>query len=898
MQTHLYPLNSGSSPYIRQLVLKDKHLSDCVYANIVVDIQARELKDKLFTYRIPEALTGETFIGAQVLVPFGSNNLIGGFVVSLTDKPSSPESAIKDIAEVIEPEPLFDREYIDLLYWVAEFYCASISDAIAAAIPSFFSPKIKRYVKLTERGSATAAGATLSKTREPAMFHLLNMLAESKGGSLSVVALRQRWRKAARLPQSQFYRAQNYLRQEGFITIETQTSEAATAKTRATVIWTGQEAPTSRLKEVIAVLVRHGGQMLLAQLIDEASTTHSSIKKLASEGVVVVSQEEVVRDPLRSTESKTETLPDLTEDQVKVLAVLSRELTARLAAARPVVSLGDSTAEREVSGSAVAALVRTSDEDCAPWLLHGVTGSGKTEIYLRLIDQALNGGRTALLLVPEISLTPQLAGRLKSRFADKVSVWHSALSDGERYDTWRRLRAGDVKVLLGARSAVLANIPDLGLIILDEEHDGSYKQSSPAPRYHARDVAIERARRTGALLVLGSATPDVGSFFAATQSGRILELPRRVFQQPMPEVRMVDMRQELAEGNRSIFSRVLLTRLADCLDAKEQAILLINRRGYASYVFCRACGFVLQCKNCSVSLVFHQSKAPASSHESLQNIYLGGHLACHHCGYHTASMEICPSCRSPFIRQFGLGTQRVEEEVAMRYPDARVLRLDSDVTARRGAHEEILKQFSRGEADVLIGTQMVSKGLDIPNVTLVGVLAADAAFNLPDYRSVERGFQLLTQVAGRAGRGDRPGSVVMQTFNPEMPALNWSKQHDYATFVQEELAARKTFDYPPFSQLLRVVVAGPDAYEVEAACEQLAEQLSNNLADALPESDIKVLGPAPCLLERLRGKFRFHLLIKNMVGERGRKLLTDFLRSRRLANGLVLAIDVDALDLL
>jgi primosomal protein N' (replication factor Y) len=470
------------------------------------------------------------------------------------------------------------------------------------------------------------------------------------------------------------------------------------------------------------------------------------------------------------------------------------------------------------------------------------------------------------------------------------------LSDGERYDTWRRVRAGDVKVLLGARSAVLANLPDLGLIILDEEHDGSYKQSSPAPRYHARDVALEKARRQGAMLLLGSATPDVCSYFAATQSGRIVELPKRIFQQPMPEVRMVDMRQELADGNRSIFSRLLLSRLANCLDDKEQAILLINRRGYASYVFCRACGHVLKCKNCSVSLVFHQSKPDGA--ETPQNIYLGGHLACHHCGYHTSAVEICPSCQSPFIRQFGLGTQRVEEEVRMRYEDARILRLDSDVTSRRGAHEDILRQFSRGEADILIGTQMVSKGLDIANVTLVGVLAADAAFNLPDYRSIERGFQLLTQVSGRAGRGDKTGSVVMQTFNLEMPALNWSKEHDYSTFVEEELLARKTFEYPPFSQLLRVVVAGPIAYDVQVACEQLAEQLSNYLADALPQDDIKILGPAPCLLERLRGKFRFHLLLKNLAGEAGRKLLTDFLRTRRLAQGLQLAVDVDALDLL
>lgn len=850
-------------------------MTDCLYANIIVDIQARELKDKLFTYKVPDALTQDTFIGAQVLVPFGGNNLVGGYVVSLSDRLDASASSIKEIAEILEPEPLFDREYIDFLYWIAEYYCTSISDVIAAAIPSFFSPRVKRHVRLTEHGSASIAGV-LNSVRDPATNGILSALSQSKNGALSVVALRQRWKKACRLPQSQFYRAMNYLRQEGFITIENQTGESQAPKLRNTVIWTGQEPATARQKELVSILTRNGGQMPLPVLIEEARTTHATIKRLAEQNILLIAQEEVLRDPLRLTDKAAPDTFALTEDQSKVLQVLSAELEQLLA-----------PSNHAQAGEAA-------------WLLHGVTGSGKTEVYLRLIQQTLAAKRTAVLLVPEISLTPQLAGRLKSRFGEAVSVWHSALSDGERYDTWRRMRAGDVKVLLGARSAILANVPSPGLIILDEEHDGSYKQSSPAPRYHARDVAVEKARRSGALLLLGSATPDVGTYFSATQAGRILELPQRVYQQAMPEVKMVDMRHEFSLGNRSIFSHLLDSRLASCLSRKEQAILLINRRGYASHVFCRACGHVLMCRNCSVTLVFHQAKssAAAGSTRSAQSEYLQGHLACHHCGYRTGAVETCPACRSPFIRQFGLGTQRVEEEVRSRFPSARILRLDSDVTSRRGAHEEILKQFSRAEADVLIGTQMVAKGLDIANVTLVGVLAADAAFNLPDYRSIERGFQLLTQVSGRAGRADKVGSVVMQSFNLEMPALHWSKEHDYASFYLEEIGARQAFDYPPFSQLIRLVVAGAEAHDAELACEQLAEELSNYLADALPASEIKILGPAPCLIERLRGKYRFHLLIKNLAGEPGRKLLTKFLRSRRLAGDLTLAIDIDALDLI
>lgn len=869
MKAGLYPFNSETRrlPGVRSSIL-----SNCVYANVVVDIQARELKDKLFTYRIPSELTGDTFIGAQVLVPFGPSNLVGGYVVSLTDAPAGGASgAIKDIADVVEPEPLFDREYIEFLYWIADYYCSNITDVISAAIPSFFAPKIKRVVKLGEK--AAALGANLGMGTEPALGHLLATLKEAKGGALSMVALRQRWRKRSKLPQSHFYRALNILRQENFIVLENQTTESQAPKLRNMVVWTGEEPRSPRQKAVVAVLSRQGGQMALAQLLDEAQTTHATIKRMAADRIVILSQEEVVRDPLSATAFIPSNAVDLTDHQRSVMSVLSSELAST------------------IQGANGAAAVK-------PWLLHGVTGSGKTEIYLRLIEQSLRAGKTALLLVPEISLTPQLASRLKSRFRDQVSIWHSALSDGERYDTWRRLRSGDVRVLLGARSAVLANIPDLSLIILDEEHDGSYKQSSPSPRYHARDVGLEKARRSGAMVILGSATPDVSTFRFAKDEGRILELPERVFKQALPEVKMVDMRHEFSLGNRSIFSSILMNRLDQCLERKEQAILLINRRGYASHVFCRACGHVLKCRNCSVSLVFHQAKSAPSINNGQQNIYLNGHLACHHCGFHTSAVELCPSCRSPFIRQFGLGTQRVQEDLQERMEHARILRLDSDVTARKGAHEEILSEFARGGADILIGTQMVAKGLDIANVTLVGILAADAAFNLPDYRTVERGFQLLTQVSGRAGRGDKTGCVVMQTYNIELPGLLWAKDHDYATFVQEELAAREAFDYPPFSQLIRLVVSGPDAFGAELACEHTAEELSNFLADALPESQIKVMGPAPCLIERLRNKFRFHLIIKNMAGEQGRRLVVEFLRAKRPAPGITMAIDVDALDML
>ncbi|HEY9678019.1 MAG TPA: primosomal protein N' [Drouetiella sp.] len=848
-------------------------MAGTIYANVIVDIQARELKDKLFTYKVPEELAPETFIGAQVLVPFGGRDLVGGYVVSLSDE-AKGDITIKNIAEVIEPEPLFDKEYVEFLYWIADYYCANLSDVISAAVPSVLSAKFKRVARLNQSMFEERGGSLMSY--EPASQFIIKALMDSKNSVLSMVALKQRWRRMAkmkRLTVSQFYRAIGLLRTEGLITVSQESSSGQAPKVVTTVIWTGAEGTSARQKEVLAVLAKNGGQMPMRDLLEQGKTTSATMKKFAEAGLITISHEESFRDPLSDMQVARTSSADvaLTEDQRKALDVLSKELEIAL------------TQQEQRQQSAT---------DYPAWLLHGVTGSGKTEVYLRLIDQTLAAGKAALMLVPEISLTPQLARRLKSRFGDQVSVWHSGITPGEKYDTWRRLRNGEGRVLLGARSAILANLPQVGLIILDEEHDGSYKQTSPSPRYNAKDVAIERGRRTGALVVLGSATPDVAVYAQAKASNKILEMPERVFKQAMPAVRIADMRREFANGNKSIFSLALANELTGCLQRKEQAILLINRRGYASHVFCRACGYVVKCKNCSVALVYHQRKGPNQA-----SSYLSGFLACHHCGFRCSAMSECPSCKSPFIKQYGLGTQRVEEEVQELFPDCRILRLDSDTTTRKGSHDEILQEFAQGNADVLIGTQMVSKGLDIANVTLVGVMTADAAFNLPDYRSTERGFQLLTQVSGRAGRGDRPGNVIMQTYDCEMPALDWSKNHDYATFVEEELEARREFEYPPFSQIIRIVVAGDEPVRVEAACNALAEEITQFVESSVPDDTVKVLGPAACLIERLRGKFRYHLLLKNLGGDDVRSILTSYLRNKYLPDGLSMAVDVDALDL-
>lgn len=883
--------------YMRGLRKLELASSLMIFADVAIETTTRELGDRLFTYEVPQHLRDEVFIGSQVLVPFGHQELISGYVVALRDGPSAtggsaPTFIIKQIVEVLESEPLFDRNYIGFLHWTAEYYAATIGEVIGASIPSDFGPKSKRVVRLLAEsvplqidGPDTdhAAKLDLRNNDGPALssismlttkaalpdrdeYAVLTALKASRGGIVAVRTLKQR----SGLPQSKFYAALARLRQQTVISVERESENGLAPKTVDTVILSDVEAQTKKQEGIVAALKHGGGQMPISELAQTASTTNATIRRMCTLGILRLVQDEVIRDPLQhlSRQPMLNKLPELTPAQRDVLNVLEEDLKRHI----DQITDGDPVSNH----SAVL-----------PWLLHGVTGSGKTEIYLRLIDQVLKSEGTVLMLVPEISLTPQLSQRLVERFGNMVAVWHSGLTPGERFDTWRRLRAGQARVLLGARSAILANIPNLQLIILDEEHDSSYKQSSPSPRYNAKTLAMERSRREGAMVLLGSATPDVATYYECKANNRIVQLPQRVFSQALPESVLVDMRLEFANENRSVFSQALQHAIKLRLEKGEQTILLINRRGYASHVLCRACGFVVKCRNCSVSLTFHQTSANGTD----------GYLICHHCAFKSDSWQICPACQSPFIKQFGLGTQRVEQEAQELFPNARLLRLDSDVSSKRGATEEIFGKFAAGEADILIGTQIVAKGLDIANVTLVGVLAADSAFNLPDYRSVERGFQLLTQVSGRAGRGRHPGQVLLQTYNVDMPALTLARKQDYVKFVEGELESRQAFEYPPFSQLIRVVVAGEDNTQVEFACDQLAEELSNHLEDKYSEDQIKILGPAPCLIERLRGKFRHHIIIKNLAGDEGRRSVTSFLRTRRGQAGLQMATDIEALDL-
>ncbi|MBI2265714.1 MAG: primosomal protein N' [Armatimonadetes bacterium] len=514
-------------------------------------------------------------------------------------------------------------------------------------------------------------------------------------------------------------------------------------------------------------------------------------------------------------------------------------------------------------------------------LIHGVTGSGKTEVYLRAVQETLSLGRTALVLVPEISLTPQTVGRFCRRFGGRVAVLHSALSPAERYDQWRTIREGGVQIVIGARSAVFAPLENLGLIVVDEEHEGSYKQGN-SPRYEARQVARQRIKKHKAVLVLGSATPSVESYFKGlTKELPVSHLPERIGGRPLPSVSIVDMRAELNEGNKSIFSALLSSALEGCISRKEQVILFLNRRGFATFVLCRECGAGIKCRFCAVSLTFHQEDRS---------------LRCHHCDYRTPAPRTCPKCGSTFFRQFGTGTERVLEEFSRRFPGVPCARLDRDAARKKGAHGKILGAFERKEVQVLIGTQMIAKGLDFPGVALVGVISADTLLHLPDFRASERTYQLLTQVSGRAGRGEVPGQVVIQTYEPEHPALTAVFLGEEERFYEEELRWREELGYPPFTRLANLVIAAPREEDASRA----AGVLRKTLEDIFPE-ELSLKGPAPCPFSLYKGMHRWHVTAVSPAGfpleDPIREGVSQFRKSMP-SSGLRLLVDMDPISLL
>ncbi len=634
-------------------------------------------------------------------------------------------------------------------------------------------------------------------------------------------------------PGSRYGRERAQFKWQTYVELSPQASTAAVTEILP--------ANAHRQREVLA-FVQGRGLVAMREIVQATGASHQTIAALVNKGLLSRSEQTVERQLAWGEDEITHV--DLTAEQEGVLHAIAEEW--RQSSARPI-------------------------------LLHGVTGSGKTEIYLRLLQDTLKQGKQGIVMVPEIALTPQTVSRFRGRFGPKIAVLHSGLSVGERFEQWWKIRRGQVNIAIGARSAVFAPFPDLGIIIIDEEHETTYKQEEGSLKYHARDTALCRAQNTGARVVLGSATPSLESYQNALRGTFLLtEMPHRVEHRAMPRIVTVDMRREFAQGHRHMFSRPLQERLQANLDAGHQSILFLNRRGFASFVLCRSCGHVMECTNCKVSLTLHKSPG-------------GERLHCHYCGVSQIKPQLCPECGSQYLRAFGSGTQQVEEALLQLYPDIRSIRMDADTTNTKGAHRRLLDIFRRGDAEVLIGTQMIAKGLDFPNVTLVGVLAADLSLNFPDFRSAERTFQLLTQISGRAGRGAHPGDVLVQCYEPNHHVIQSVKRGDFKGFYRREVSFRREAGYPPTASLSRILCAGPEAL-VRSYCETLAAWLQVNLAD------VEVMGPSPAPVERVKGRHRWHILLRY----RDRQQIPEDFRQQWPASpkDVALSLDMDPLNLL
>lgn len=786
-----------------------------------------------FDYRLPAGL--EVPPGARVLVPYGSRRVMG-VVLAERERRSPKSRPAREAAEVLDQTPVLPERLIEVILRAAHELVCPPGIALFAAIPPGTAPRPGKRVELLPAGRRAMATGEAPGT----LGKLLWALGK---GSLSEVRLRARF--PAAVP------ALDRLEKIGWVR-RVLATEPPRVRVRTQRVY--RLAPGIDLSLCRERLARSPRRLEILETLASAEgalplRSSAPLRALLVSGLVERIEREVTRVERDVPLRKEPTVPNPTSAQRRAIDAISRAM------------------DRAPGGE---------------FLLYGITGSGKTEVYLRSAQHALARGRGVIVLVPEISLTHQVVDRFRARFGDRVAVLHSGLSGGERYDQWRRLREGVHPIAIGARSAVFAPIERPGLIVIDEEHDGAYK-SEEGFRYHARDIARLRAQADGCPLVLGGATPDVVTNYRA-ECGEIkkLVLPERVAERPLPVVDFVDLNAEPRRRGRPVMlSRALRRALAETLSRGQQAILFVNRRGFATYVYCFSCGYAIRCKHCDIALVYHASEGVRRFDQPEQ-----GDLRCHYCGYREDPQPRCPSCLSPEGGLAGFGTERLQEEVAARFPDARIGRLDRDTSARKGQQRAVLAAFHRGATDVLVGTQMVAKGHDVPAVTLVGVVAADLGLHFPDFRASERTFQLLTQVAGRAGRGDDPGRVIIQTFLPEHYAIALARTHNYDGFYREELRRRRPHGYPPFRELSQLQLSGTDAAAVERAALALA-----GLVQTVPgAASVRVLGPAPAPLARIRDRYRWQLLLlgtRETLREVGRELLVHASRERGVSARLV-----------
>ncbi|MFY4833801.1 primosomal protein N' [Staphylococcus argenteus] len=795
-------------------------------AKVIVDVASKSV-DYKFDYLIPERLVSVIQPGIRVVVPFGPRT-IQGYVMEVTTQPDSQldMSKLKSIIEVKDIKPELTPELIALSEWMSATHVIKRISMLEVMLPSAIKAKYKKAFMLKDDTEVTAD--ILKRFDKNGFYYYKD--AQKNNDIASLMSLLQ----------------------AGIIEEKTILSQNVTKKTkRAVRIIDGfnPDEVLAKLEKIIkqydlyAFLSEEQHKTIFLSDIEDMGFSKSSLDGLVKKGYVEKYDAIVERDPFKDRVFEQESKRQLTTDQQRAYAAINEKII---------------------------------NQEQATFLLHGVTGSGKTEVYLQTIEDVLNQGKQAMMLVPEIALTPQMVLRFKRRFGDDVAVLHSGLSNGERYDEWQKIRDGRAQVSVGARSSVFAPFKNLGLIIIDEEHESTYKQED-YPRYHAREIAQWRSEYHHCPVILGSATPCLESYARAEKGVyQLLSLPNRINQQALPDIDIVDMRTELSEGNRSMFSKDLREAIQLRLDRQEQVVLFLNRRGYASFMLCRDCGYVPQCPNCDISLTYHKTTDL---------------LKCHYCGYQETPPNQCPNCESEHIRQVGTGTQKVEELLQQEFEGARIIRMDVDTTSKKGAHEKLLTEFEKGNGDILLGTQMIAKGLDYPNITLVGVLNADTMLNLPDFRASERTYQLLTQVAGRAGRHEKAGQVIIQTYNPEHYSILDVQKNDYLTFYRQEMEYRKLGKYPPYYYLINFTISHKEMKKVMEASQHVHKILLQHLTEKA-----LVLGPSPAALARINNEFRFQILVK-FKSEPGLlqaiQFLDDYYHEKFIKEKLALKIDIN-----
>jgi primosomal protein N' (replication factor Y) (superfamily II helicase) len=868
-----------------------------MFAEVAVPVYIRQT----FTYRLIGDMAHRAQVGCRVVVPF-NKKLLTGFIVALNENLQGelPETHILDVEELFDETPIIDSEMLELTHWMSDYYYAPWGECIRAALPSGANIATEQMLTITDAGRAELAhlsgGFAWSSTKHQALELLYH------SGTINAKELERH------LPKTQTASLIRTLKHAGFISVlqqatesrlkpklqnavrlRSQESDVEPANGNTTnnggrglklvepEITEGDQQPADASKKIttkkrrtsdselqtlnsakqlneqqqrlINILCEANDAISLSELLEQAEVSASVVRTLEKRGIVEVFPREVRRDPLAHLKQQQMDLVNLNDEQQQALDQI---------------------------------IGKINKHEYATFLLHGVTGSGKTEIYIRAMLDVTGRGMSALMLIPEIALTPMFSRRLRAHFGDAVAILHSSLSEGERMDEWRRIKEGEARVVIGTRSAVFAPLENLGLIVIDEEHETTYKQDE-SPRYHGRDTAIMRAVRAKAVVVIGSATPSLESFHNAhIGKSSYIKLESRYGNRPLADVVAVDMREVFKRhGKQQTFSDELKQAIIETYERKEQTIILLNRRGFSSFALCRTCGDALKCINCDVTLTYHRFNSS---------------LVCHYCNYMRPAPKTCPQCDGVYIQYVGEGTEQIEAKLKELYPDMNIARADRDTTRRRGTLEHLLMEFSAGTIDLLVGTQMLAKGHDFHNVTLVGVISVDVGLSLPDFRAAERTFQLLTQVAGRAGRGSLPGRVIIQTYHPEHYALMCAKEQDYEEFYRREINFRRSMHYPPFTALINICVRDKEFDKANSAATDLARELREFARDA----GLRVLGPAPAPIARIKNEHRFQILIKARSRKRAREAL-DFGMERVILAGhnpRNFSIEVDPISLM